>query len=414
MANGTGGAGAPQEEDRRRATRRKRFRIFGVALGVIGAGAAIGWFITRNDQSTDDAFIEAYVVQIAPQVGGLVASVHVGENQRVEAGQALIDIDTRDLDVAQASARAGLEVARAAEQSAQADLDLTRSTTGAAVDQARQAVEQARQAVEQSRHEADAAEADSVRAEADVVRYRDLAARSDASRQRLEQAVADARATGSRARAARTAVNAQQAALAQAEARLRDALAAPQRLAVKEAALTNARAQRAQADAALRSADNNLAYAHLTAPAAGRIGRRAVNPGDVVQRNQILGNLVLDPPWVVANFKETQLTRMRPGQPARLHIDAFPDHPLTGRVQSIQPGSGARFSLLPPENATGNFVKVVQRVPVKIVFDDPSDPFLRRLSAGMSVVPTVDVGVEPSPGAEERNRAATLTTEGRP
>ncbi|WP_158240692.1 HlyD family secretion protein [Telmatospirillum siberiense] len=383
--------GSAQGDEAARRLRLRRFKIFG---GVTAAAFLIGgvwWLLTRNQETTDDAFIEADMVQIAPQVGGIVAAVHFTDNQRVAAGAPLIDIDPADLEALRAAAEAGLNVALAQEQAAQADLDLIKATTGAAVDEARHAVDQARHQVAEARETADAANADSIRAAADVKRYQDLLQRADASRQRVEQAIAEARSTGARWRAAQLAVTAAASAQAQTEARYRDALAAPQRIAQKEAQLANSRAQIAQALANLQTARLSLSYVHIVAPKAGRIGRRAVNAGDVVQKGQILANLVVDPPWVIANFKETQLTRMHPGQPVAITVDAFPGHRLEGRVDSVQPGSGARFSLLPPENATGNYVKVVQRFPVKILFADAPDDLLRQLSPGMSVVPEVDV-----------------------
>jgi len=396
MAEATGEGGDDTARDAARAKRRQRFRLFAASLAIAALGGVLHWFLTRNDESTDDAFVDANVVQVAPQVGGLVTAVHFTDNQRVAAGAALVDIDPRDYQAELDAATAGADVAKAQQQAARADLDLTRATTGAAVDEARNGVEQARHEVEVARHQADAGAADATRAEADAKRYADLVREADASRQRQEQALADARSSLSRWRAQQLAAEAAQAAQAQAEARLRDALAAPQRLALKEAQLANAVAQQEQAEAALETARLTLSYTRLTAPQDGRMGRRAVNVGDVLQRSQVVALLVTDPPWITANFKENQLARMRPGQPAEIRIDAFPGHSFRGHVDSVQPGSGARFSLLPPENATGNYIKVVQRIPVKIVFDDPADPLLRQLSPGMSAVPVVDVG---QPGA---------------
>lgn len=388
MENGSASQG---DAAKTRLVRLRRFKIFGAITAVIFSIGSVYWVATRNQESTDDAFIEADMVQIAPQVAGIVAAVHVTDNQRVAAGDPLIDIDPADLAAQRAAAEASLNVALAQEQAAQADLELIKATTGAAVDEARHAVDQARQQVSMARETADAANADAIRAAADVKRYQDLIQRGDTSHQRLEQAAADARSTAARWRATQLAAVAAVAAQAQTEARYRDALAAPQRIAQKEAQLANSRAQIAQARANLQTAQLNLSYAHITAVKAGRIGRRAVNAGDVVQKGQTLASLVVDPPWVIANFKETQLTRMRPGQPVLIDVDAFPGHRLRGRIDSIQPGSGARFSLLPPENATGNYVKVVQRFPVKIVFSDVPDDLLARLAPGMSVVPEVDV-----------------------
>jgi len=372
-------------------TRRKRFRLLGLALGATALLGAVYWLITHDHETTDDAFIEADVVQIAPQIGGQVAALHFIDNQRVTQGAPLLEIDPRDAEAAAAAARADLEVAQAEIASAQADLDLTKATTGASIDEARHGVEQSRQLVAQARQQAEAAQAEVVRTDLDVKRYEELSRSEFASHQRYEQAAADSRSSAARWRAAQMAATAGLAQQAQAEARLVDANAAPQRIAQKEAALTNAKARADQARAALIQAELNLSYTRVAAPQPGRMVRRAVNQGDVVQRNQVLASLVVDQPWVVANYKETQLARMRPGQAVRLSVDGMPGGDFAGRVDSIQAGTGARFSLLPAENATGNYVKVVQRVPVKIVFTDRADPRLPLLAPGMSVVPDVDV-----------------------
>jgi membrane fusion protein (multidrug efflux system) len=384
--------GADDTDDVARRKRRQRFKIFGIAIALTLFAGGTYWAVTRNQESTDDAFIEADVVQIAPQVGGIVAAVHFSDNQRVSPGQLLIEIDPRDLEAQRDSARASVNIALAQEQAAAADLDLIKTTTGAAIDEARHGVEQARHQVAEALQQSEALSADAVRTASDVKRYDDLFRKADVSKQRLEQAVAEARAANARWRGAQLAATAATANQAQTEARYRDAMAAPQRVAQKEAQLANSHATVEQAKANLHAAELNLSYARITAPQAGRIGRKAVNAGDVVQKNQALTTLVVDPPWVVANFKETQLTRIRSGQPVLVTVDAFPDHRFQGHVDSVQPGSGSRFSLLPAENATGNFVKVVQRFPVKIIFDNPSDALVRQLSPGLSVIPEITVG----------------------
>lgn len=378
-----------------RQTRAKRFRLFAAAIAVATVGGGGWWLLTHNHETSDDAFIESDVVTLAPQVGGVVQALHFTDNQLVRAGDPLLEIDPRDYQAQFDAAQADLDAAQAQVLAAQADLDLTRATTGAGIDEARNAVEQADKLVTQARQQADAAQADAVRADKDVLRYDELVRSSTASRQRQEQAVADARASTARWKAAQTAVAAAQSQAAQTRARLADALAAPQRIAVKEAQLAQARAKAEQAQAALTSARINLGYTRIAAPRSGRVTTRAVHQGDLVQRGQSLANLVVDNPWVVANFKETQLARMRPGQPVIIRIDAFSDESFQGHVDSLQAGTGSRFSLLPSENATGNYVKVVQRVPVKIVFDGLPPDWAARLSPGMSVVPDVNVGVVP-------------------
>lgn len=367
-----------QAEDNAKQARTKRFKIFGGFLALAAVAGGIYWLITRNSESTDDAFIQADVIELAPQVGGPVAALHVADNQWVEAGAPILEIDPRDYQVA-------VDLARAAVAMAQADLDVTRASSGANLDAAGHAVTEAEKMVEEAAKQAEAVSADAQRAQADVKRYDELLKSTFASRQRYEQALADARSSQARWKAAQSAADASRAALAQAQARLADAQAAPLRVAQKQAQLEQTKAQLAQAEL-------NLSYTRIAAPKAGRVTRRAVNQGDLVSKGQALAYLVTSPPWVEANFKETQLTRMLPGQPVRIRIDAYPGPVLHGHVDSIQAGSGARFSLLPAENATGNYVKVVQRVPVKIILDDPKDPLLAKLSPGLSVVPDVDVG----------------------
>jgi membrane fusion protein, multidrug efflux system len=373
-----------------KAARVKRFRVLAIvlaALGVLGFGY---WLMVRGHETTDDAFVDGDVVGIASQVGGRVVAVHFTDNDVVKAGDAMIDLDPRDYEAAVASARANLAAAQARRQAAQAGLDLTRVTSGADYVRAEGALRQAHQNVDTARSQAEAAQADAIRAEADAKRAVELFESHNVSKQRLDQAQADARMTQSRWRASQSAVAAALSQVAQAEAQLKGAGSAAQQVAVKEAELAIAEAGVEQTEAALQAAQLNLSYTRISAPQSGRVTKKAVSVGDTVQRDQTLTQLVAGQPWVTANFKETQLTHMRPGQPVEIRVDAYPDLRLKGRVGSIQPGTGARFSLLPAENATGNFVKVVQRVPVKIVLDAPPDggPFL---AMGMSVIPDVDV-----------------------
>ena len=375
--------------------RTRRFRILGLVLLAVAVAGGGWWVATRNHVTTDDAFVDGTVVQVSPQVGGRVVAVHFDDNDRVERGALLVEIDPRDYQAAADAAKASLDAALARRDSAQADLDLTRVTSGADYIRAESALAGARERVAQARSTADAAQADSVRAAADAVRYRELFAGRNASRQRLDQAEAEARGNQSRWRAAKAAVADAEAQVAQATAQLKSASTAAQQVKMKEAALALAEAQVEQAQASLRTAQLNLSYTSVVAPQAGRLSKKAVAVGDTVQRDQVLTQLVAGQPWVVANYKETQLTRMLPGQPATVTVDAYPDLRLRGHVDSFQPGTGARFALLPPENATGNYIKVVQRVPVKIVLDDP-EAAAKFLALGMSVIPDVDVGAKPA------------------
>lgn len=278
-------------------------------------------------QSTDDAFIEGHVAAISPRVPGHVLNVHVNDNQQVKAGDLLIELDPADYQARLDSERASLEAAKAAAQQSHAQIA--------------------------------AAEAAAQRTSLDLKRYEQLVASDSATKQRLDYAAADAKA-----------------AMAQLEA------------AKKQAAAADAKVM--QNEAALRQAELALSYTKIIAPQNGLVTKKSVEIGEYVTVGQPLLAIVGKDVWVVANYKETQLRHMRIGQKAVITIDAYPGKKLNGHVDSIQAGTGARFSLLPAENATGNYVKVVQRVPVKIVFDEePNAPV--KLAPGMSVVPEVQV-----------------------
>ena len=247
-------------------------------------------------------------------------------------------------------------------QVARAELDMTRTRAPAALAQAAAAVRSARARAE--------------KAAADERRYEALFAKDQIPRQVLEQA--------------RSSHLALQAEAEGVQAGLRGAQTLAQQIAAQEAALASAEAAVAQAQAARDQAALQLRYCRVTAPVAGRVTRKNVLPGSQVQMGTPVLALVGDQPWVVANFKETQLEDLRVGQPVEIEVDAYPGRHFSGRVDSLQAGTGSAFSLLPPENASGNFVKVVQRVPVKLVFDPAPDPAL-HLAPGMSVIPRVDL-----------------------
>jgi membrane fusion protein (multidrug efflux system) len=369
-----------------------RTLVIAAVLIVIALTATLYWLYARNFETTDDAFIDGNSVLISPRVSGTVLKVHFADNQPVREGDLLVEIDPRDFENRVASARAALEQARAQEAAAQADLALTRITSGAVVDQAAGALATARANLVQARAEAE-------RAHADVLRYRTLHEKDEVSKQQLDVAEAAARSTDAQVQAAEAQVS-------QAQARLAEARSAPQQVDVKQSQLQTAGATIGQAEATLRQAELDLSYTRLYAPHDGRIVRKSIVVGALVQAGQTLTAIVYGDPWVTANFKETQLTRMRPGQPVTIEVDAYPDRDFRGHVDSIQSGTGSHFSLLPPENATGNFVKVVQRVPVKIVFDEKPDP-QHLLALGMSVIPKVRVDSEPGAAGKQAPEQAT-------
>ena len=367
----------------------------GAVLVALAGGGTIYWLSTRNLETTDDAFVDGDAATISPRVAGPVVALRVTDNQFVRQGDLLLEIDPRDYQVAVENAEANLGNSIAQEATARANLDLTQATTAATLEQAESGVAYSLAALAQAQAMVGAAEAEQARARADAARYSKLVNVNFASRQQYEQAEAKSRTADAQLRAALEGVNVAEGQSMQAKGKLDEAKTGPQQVAVREAELKAADAQVAAAQAALEQAELNLSYTSIYAPHDGIITKRNVNVGDVVQKDQNLAAFVFGRPWVTANFKETQLKRMRAGQAVDVAVDAYPDKVFKAHVDSIQRGTGARFSLLPPENATGNYVKVVQRVPVKIVFDEAPDPRY-VLSLGMSVVPTVNVGADPS------------------
>jgi membrane fusion protein, multidrug efflux system len=392
-----------------------QFAIAALVVAVVGVGAWL--WLTAGRESTDDAQIDARVTQIAPRVGGIIARVAVNDNQRVEAGAVLIELDPGDYKVAVDKAKAELADAEANALAARSNVPITSTTATSGVTTARGGIAQAQAAGAATEREVEAARARLTSAHArvreaetnatktarDVERFRGLLAKDEIAQQQFDAAVAAAETAKASADAARSQVVEAEAGIRVAESRLIQARVSEQQARAEletaqtgpdqvtatkaRASAADARAQQARAN--LAQAELNLQYTVVKAPAAGVISKKGVNVGQVVQPGQPLLALVqIDDVWVTANFKETQLKNMRPGQRAKVDVDALGGREFSGKVDSIAGATGARFSLLPPENATGNFVKVVQRVPVKIVLDGAQDPD-RLLRPGMSVVPTV-------------------------
>jgi membrane fusion protein, multidrug efflux system len=334
---------------------RPRTLLIGVAALVVLTAVVLYYLrFVAPYESTDDAFIDGYTTLVSARVPGQVQRLLVRDNQQVRQGEVLIQLDPRDYEASLSEARATLASARSEEAQARAQLE---------VSEARVAEASATET---------AAEADAQRAYNDLKRYQSVEKRA-VSKTVLDQITTQARASAAQLRAARG-----QLAAARAGATL------------SRAAIESAAAAVRVADARVRQAELNLSYTTIVAPLDARVTARTVGPGNYVQPGQGLLALVPQYVWVTANFKETQLIHMRPGQPAELRLDAYPGYTLKGHVDSLQSGTGARFSLLPPENAVGNYVKVVQRVPVKIVFDGPLPAGL-DIAPGMSVVPRVKV-----------------------
>ncbi len=371
--------------------KRNRLRRWGaLALLLILLGSFLLWFLTRNEESTDDAFIESNVVQISPHVGGYVAKVLVNDNQWVKQGEVLAEIDSRDYELRVEQAQAVLDAAKHRHGAEQQDLSVTTTVTQTGLDQARSALDAARSNEAQAQAQARAVEAQALLTQQDVTRYQALFQKDEISHQKLDQIMAADKTAQAQAQAAQRAVNAAQALVHQAEARVQEAHSGPRQVALKQAQVAGGAASIQEAQAALDQARLDLSYTHLIAPVEGRIARKNLFQGQLIQPGPPVMAIVYGLPWVVANFKETQLQRMHPGLAVKVKIDSFSGKVFRAHVDSIQPGTGARFSLLPPENASGNYVKVVQRIPVKILFDE-SPNVLEPLVPGMSVEPRVQL-----------------------
>jgi len=325
-----------------------------VVIAIIVAGT-IFLIDSRHHETTDDAFIDGNASQIAAQAAGRVSRLYVDDNQVVHRGDVLVDIDTADIDAKVAQAQAGVLTAQSQLQTAQAQVEGQKANAAQAAATGRQA------------------QAEAANAQQDLARFKGVD--PDAvSRQQLDQAVA-------RARSAKAKVDAARATEDTARAQVK---AAQANVAVAQAQVATARAD-------LEAASIQRGYAHVVAPIDGRVTKRAVDVGNVIAVGQPILAIVSDTLWVTANYKETQLRKMRVGQPASIEIDAVPGVKFAGHVQSFQRAAGSYFSALPAENATGNYVKVTQRVPVKIVFDQPQELQRYHVGPGMSVKPRVSL-----------------------
>ena len=392
-----------------RATRRLKSRtkilVWVLVLAIIVIGALLYRYFAAFE-STDDAQVDGYIYPVSPRVTGYVTRVTVDNNQYVEAGTVLVQLDPKDYEVAVANARATLANDQASAAAQKTNVPVTSVNTSSSLTTAQADLENATAGLAAAQKQFDAAEASLRQAEANdlnaqdnVNRYKPLAAKDEIPQQQYTQAVITQRGTAAavasaRASAAATAQSVTQARakVAQGEAEVRNAQTRPQQISIQVSRARAAEAQTQSAAATLQQAQLNLQYATIIAPISGIVGQRSVQPGQNVSVGQQMMTIVpLDSQniWVTANFKETQLKHMRAGQPAEISVDTY-GRTYSGRVLNIAGATGSLYSILPPENATGNYVKVVQRIPVKIVFEKGQDPdHLLRL--GMSVVPKVRV-----------------------
>lgn len=393
----------------------RQWRVL-VGVLVLAVVAFFGWRMVFPRESTDDAQVSGHVAPVATRVGGMVKTIHVRDNQPVQAGDVLVEIEPRDYELAVAraeadlasaeagarAARSGVPVTSASARSEQSSSEVGTSNAQAAVTAADREVDASNAKLAAARARVVEATANATRATQDLERLRPLMAKDEIPRQQFDAATAAAAAAAAAVDSAQASVREAQAnldvvearraqargGLSQAQAQARAAATAPQQIALSEAQAASADARVLQARAALDQAKLDLERTTVRATVRGVISRKSVELGQVVQAGQPLMSITsLDDVWVTANFKETQLSSMRVGQRAEINVDAF-GHSLEGHIESIAAATGATFSLLPPDNATGNFVKVVQRVPVKIVLEPRTDPNV-VLRPGMSVDATV-------------------------
>src|SRR3954465_5757383 len=370
----------------KRNPRAKWLVIAAVAVLLVGGLLILHYFSIR--ESTDDAQIEGDIIPISARVGGTVQRVLFEDNQYVEAGTILVQMDPTDYQVALDKAKADLADAEASAQSAKANIPITSTTASSQLETARANLVAAQRDVEAANARVQEAQANYQKAVADLQRYTQLVQKDEVPRQQYETAVAAEAAARATLDSARAAVSFSESKVLQAQAQLRSAGTVPEQISVTRGRAGSAAASVQQKAAALEQARLNLEYTTVRAPVSGIVSKKSVQPGQVIQPGQPMVALVpVQNMGGVANFKETQLKNMHPGQSATIHVDAY-GRDYKGHVDSFGGATAARFSLLPPENATGNYVKVVQRVPVKIVFEKDQDPE-HRLRPGLSVTPTV-------------------------
>jgi membrane fusion protein (multidrug efflux system) len=383
---------------------RPRARIYLVGLILLLlVGGYFAWRYFTSYENTDDAQVDGHLMPLSARISGYIIKVNVDDNQYVQAGTVLAEIDPKDYQVAADNARADVAVAQANAQSVNITVPITSVNTLSQTSASEADVENARAGISVAQKQHDAAvaqlaqaQANDVKAQNDVVRYKQLVDKQEVSAQQYDQAIAAANANAAAVRAAIASVEATQQQVTQARSRLveaganlRSSQTGPAQVASMRARALSAEAAVKQKEATLAQAELNLQYTKIMAPVNGVVMKNAEIGMNVQPGQQLFSIVPLDDVWVTANFKETQLKYMRPGLPAEIKVDAN-GRTYKAHVDSIAGMSGARLSLLPPENATGNYVKVVQRVPVKIVFEagQTSDHYLRL---GMSVTPKVSV-----------------------
>jgi membrane fusion protein (multidrug efflux system) len=365
--------------------------VIGAVVLVALAGAAVWWVHGQGYEDTDDAQVAADIVAVSARVPGTVTAVHVVDNQDVRAGDVLVELDPTDLQVAVAQARAAVAQAQAQIASDEPSVSITAVTNRSAVQQARADEEFARSNAEAAQRALDEAQASEHLARSQLERARALLAGNSIAQADFDQRETTQEVAVAAVASAQKQLQARQAMLRAAQSRLQELQQnAPGQLVSRQAFVEARRANLALAQAQQHQAELNLGYARVTAPAEGIIGRKSVNTGERIQvGQQLMALTATGRMWVTANFRETQVRRMRVGQPVEIHVDAL-GRDFRGEVESFPGATGSQYSLLPPENASGNYVKVVQRLPVRIRLE-PGQPGLDQLRPGMSVEPSVSL-----------------------
>ncbi len=397
-----------------------------IIFSLLGVGAIVAavfvyrwWHYGQTHQETEDAFISGHVAPVTARISGTVMQVLVDDNQNVTQGSLLVELDPSDFQVSLQQAQAALEAARRQADVAKTNIDVVATNAqgqttvaqgnmGAAdanIATAEAALAEAQAGVPANKAILSQTQANLIKAQLDYQRYGQLYKAGAVPKQQLDTAKASYDALLAQRKSNQEQIRQAQAAVAQAQKKLYSAQASmdASRGNLQQANATGKQTQAnrgtyqaalaaiAQAQAQVKNAQLQLSYTAIKSPVAGKVGNKTVEIGQRVQPGQTLLSMVQEQPWIIANFKETQLGKMQPGQEAEIKIDSFPNHTFKGRVNSLSPASGAKFALLPPDNATGNFTKIVQRIPVKIVFEPESiRGFEARITPGMSVVVAVE------------------------
>ena len=380
-----------------------KFLVFLIVLAAVAIGGYRFWNYLGSYESTDDAQIDGDIYAVTSRIAGTIKAVYVQDNQPIKAGQLLVELDPRDYDVAVEQAKAALNESRTLVAIARPGIPITTvstqttlSTSATDIAAAKASVAGAQRDYESAVADTRKAEADLIKAKADLERYKQLIAKDEISKQQFDQAQAAADSAAANVDAKKATAEADARSIEEAQARLEQAQTRqieaqtnrPQQIAIQNATVQSRQATALRQQTLVDQALLDLSYTKIFAPVDGVVGKKNAEPGQHVSPGQqLMADVPLNDLWVTANFKETQLRKMRQGQRATIHVDAY-ERDYEGIVESLAGASGARFSLLPPENATGNYVKVVQRVPVRIRFKEGQDPD-HLLRPGMSADPKV-------------------------